>query len=257
MTEAEPPAARRDEVLPTFSPRLFRWFCRYLRRYFRKHFTGVRLHRAHDGSRLEGRPVVVYTNHPSWWDPIFFMLLHAHAFPGRRLHGPMDAKALEKYRFMKKLGIFGIDLDSSGGARTFLRTSRAVLARPDAAFWITAQGRFSDVRERPVALAPGLAHLARSVPELVIQPVAVEYPFWNERHPEALAWFGEPVVPAEEPALSERLASIRDALPRDVLILAAGPGVAEIEMPFGVGRVDSYAAFADVIRHRTSRLAAG
>ncbi len=98
------------------------------------------------------------------------MLIHGAAFPGRRMHGPMEAKALEKYGFMRRIGVFGIDLDSLQGRATFLRTSRAILSGPDTALWITAQGRFSDraraarragARPRPPrALRTRLAHPA-------------------------------------------------------------------------------------------------
>jgi 1-acyl-sn-glycerol-3-phosphate acyltransferase len=193
--------APAKEALPTSSPTLFRWFSRYLRRYFRKNFTAVRLRASVDLAE-ERRPVVVYTNHPSWWDPIHFMLVHRHLMPNRRMYGPVEAKALEKYGILRRLGAFAVDLDSRRGAVDFLRTSRAVLAQPDGALWITAQGRFADVRERPLALQPGLAHLARTIPNLAIVPIAVEYPFWDERRPEALSLVGEPIYTAQEPSRS-------------------------------------------------------
>ena len=197
--------ARRDrgrEELPAFSPTLARWFGRYLRYYFRRHFSAVRLLAGFDGAALRARPIVVYANHPSWWDPIFFMLIHEKCFPERGMFGPMDAVALEKYGFMRRLGVFGVELGSPRGVATFLRTSRAVLARGDATLWITPQGRFCDARERPVELQPGLAHLVRSVPRLAMLPLAVEYPFLDERNPEALALFGRPEL-AEEAALAD------------------------------------------------------
>ncbi len=57
--------------------------------------------------------------------------------------------------------------------------------------WITAEGAFTDHRARPVALRPGLAHLARQVPGAVILPLALDYTFWNESRPEALLRFGD------------------------------------------------------------------
>lgn len=212
---------RAPTELPTFSPTLSRWFGRYLRSYFRRNFAGVRLKADLDESVLRDRPIVVYANHPSWWDPIFFMLIHQAAFPGRGMYGPMEAKALEKYGFMRRLGVFGVDLDSPRGAVTFLRTSRAILDQPGATLWITPQGRFCDARERPVRLEPGLAHLARSVPRLAMLPLAVEYPFFDERNPEALALFGPPVLAEEiqsrdvdvwNERLAERLTATLDEL---------------------------------------------
>lgn len=244
MKASSPLPDARAEALPPFSPTLFRWFGRYLRRYFRRHFTAVRVGGSLDASLRQGRPMVVYTNHPSWWDPIFFMLIHGECFPERRMHGPMEAKALEKYGFMRRIGVFGIDLDSLQGARTFLRTSRAILSGSDTALWITAQGRFSDPRERPVELAPGLAHLARSVPDLLIQPVAVEYPFLDERLPEALAWLGEPIIAGEKQTvatwsdlLAERLAATQDTLAAAVAARDTTPFRTLVGGSLGVGGI--------------------
>ena len=52
---------------------------------------------------------MVVSNHPSWWDPILFMLLHRAAFDGRPIYGPIDAAMLEKYRFFGRLGAFGVE----------------------------------------------------------------------------------------------------------------------------------------------------
>ena len=59
-----------DSVRPLVcSRRLRALFARYLRRYFARHFNAVRI--ARDGlpaTRLD-RPLIIYSNHPSWWDP--------------------------------------------------------------------------------------------------------------------------------------------------------------------------------------------
>lgn len=185
------------DELPAFSPRIAAWFIRYLKRYFARNFTAVRLSLSGSSPQIGDGPIVVYSNHPGWWDPIFFFLLGAAVFPGREGYGPMDAEALRKYGIFKRLGVFGIERDTRAGAVRFLRTARAVLARPGAILWITAEGEFTDPRSRPVRIAPGIAHLARSVERLVLVPLALEYPFWNERRPEALARFGRPVQQPE------------------------------------------------------------
>ncbi|ANM31604.1 hypothetical protein ABI59_21630 [Acidobacteria bacterium Mor1] len=194
----------KPEAIPAvpleFSPRLYRWFVIYLRRFFARRFTGVRI--AWDGlppESLDG-PTLFYSNHASWWDPVLFMVLCSHFYPGHQGYGPMDAKALEKYRFFRKLGAFPVERDSRRGAIDFLNTGRAVLARPKASLWVTAEGKFTDARERPVKLAPGIAHLAQRVPDLSAIPLAIEYVFWNEPRPEVLVRFGAPVHQPETPA---------------------------------------------------------
>jgi 1-acyl-sn-glycerol-3-phosphate acyltransferase len=135
----------------------------------------------------------VVLNHPSWWDPLMGMVL-ADLFAGYRHYVPIDAAALAQYRIFEPLGFFGVEGGSAEGALAFLRTCSAILSRPRHAVWITAQGRFTDPRERPVELRQGVGHLARRLRGAVILPLAIEYPFWQERYPEALAYFGAPIV---------------------------------------------------------------
>ena len=106
----------------------------------------------------------------------------------------MDAKALGRYSLFNKLGFYPVEQGSPRGAAAFLRTTTAILSRPRSAVWITAQGEFTDPRVRPTRLRPGVGHIARRLDEGVILTLALEYPFWEERHPEALARFGEPML---------------------------------------------------------------
>ena len=137
-------------------------------------------------------PLVVYANHPSWWDGELFVWLVTTVFRGRRAYTPMQAAMLERYRFFGRIGGIGIG-PGYAGAATFLAAGRAVLAREDGLLLVNAEGRFRDVRERPVGVAPGLAHLARWAPDARFVPLAIEYAFWNERRPNLLLRFGEAI----------------------------------------------------------------
>ena len=140
----------------------------YLRWYFYLRFHAVRLSRTGLPSACEGRSVIIYSNHPSWWDPALYILLATLLFRGRPCYGPMDAKALGKYGLFERMGVFGIALDSPRGAARFLSTSLHILSDPRSILWITAEGEFTDPRRRPITLRPGLAHLARRVPGALI-----------------------------------------------------------------------------------------
>ena len=168
-------------------------FVAYLRWYFARHFNAVRIARDGRPPAATGRPLIVVSNHPSWWDPILFMLLHRHAFGDLPIYGPIDAAMLEKYRFFGKLGAFGVEQGTRRGAAEFLRVGRAILDARDTVLWITAEGTFRDPRERPVRLAPGLGHLLRSSSVVTVVPLAIEYPFWTERKPEVAVRFGTPI----------------------------------------------------------------
>src|SRR5690606_21494317 len=84
----------------------------------------------------------------------------------------------------------------------FLRTAHALLASSQNALWLTPQGRFSDVRERPLRLQEGLSALAAREPNVTFIPLAIEYAFWTEPKPEILTGFGEPVIPSDAPSCS-------------------------------------------------------
>ena len=181
--------------LPVRSAWRVRLFTRYFRRWMGKNFHAVRLARAGKPADLAGRPLVVVLNHPSWWDPLLGMVL-AELLAGYRHYVPIDARALRQYRLFEPLGFFGVE-NTPGGALAFLRTSSAILAQPGGALWITAQGQFTDPRQRPIHLRPGVGHLLRRLRDAVVLPLAIEYPFWQERYPEALAHFGAPLFVAD------------------------------------------------------------
>ena len=181
-------------ALPAVSPWLLPLFTRYARRYVQRSFHAVRLLRAGPPPQLPERPMVVYCNHPSWWDPLFCLLLAQRYFPARTHYAPMAAEALARYRFLARLGFFTLATGTRQGATTLLRVGQALARQPQTALWITPEGQFTDPRQRPIQLQPGLGHLARRLNAAAFVPLALEYPFWEERFPEALACFGDIVL---------------------------------------------------------------
>jgi 1-acyl-sn-glycerol-3-phosphate acyltransferase len=176
-----------------YSPRLLRWFGRYLRPYVRRHFTAVRVAQAGLPPRITG-PTILYANHAAWWDPLVLLLIAARDYPDYEIYAPIDAAALRRYPLLERFGFFGIRADSAAGAREFLSASKTVLASGRGIVALTAQGGFNDVRPRPVTIKRGLAWLLQEVPRARAVPVAIEYPFWNERLPECLLRFGPAVL---------------------------------------------------------------
>ncbi len=207
------PERPRAAALPTRWGWLARGFQKYAGGYVRKHFHAVRLSRASAPLPRDGTPVLVVLNHPAWWDPMTCVVL-SRQFPAAEHYAAIDAAAVEKYRFFTKLGFFGVDQNSFRGAAEFLRTGVAVLAVPNRMLWVTAQGRFTDVRVRPLDLRSGVGHLAARLDRGLILPVAFEYTFWTERTPEALIRVGTPLDVTEAPGRSGRdwTRRIEDAL---------------------------------------------
>lgn len=207
----------------TFSPGMHRVFVRIFRDFLRKHMRALRLAAWGEPRAADGRPLVVFANHPSWWDGIAFVLLAEALFPARRQFVPMDAEALARYAFFKRFGVFGVEQHSPRGAIAFLKQSQALLDSPSHMLWMNAPGRFQDVRERPVVIAPGLLRLPELAPGAVFLPLALEMPFWTERKAELLAGFGDPLDGAALAALPRdaRREAFRQALTATMDRLAA------------------------------------
>ncbi len=204
---------------------MFRAFRKYGLRYVAKHFHAVRLARAgyRPTAGLIG-PVVIVTNHPSWWDPMTGLVLSKLWPEAARHYAPIEAAGLEMYPFLEKLGFFGIESETTRGGIVFLRQALAALAEPGGVVWITAQGKFVDTRERPTRIKPGVAHLAQRLSEGYVVPLALEYPFWNESKPEALARFGPPIalnstlgIEGWTTLIEQALQDTQDALAEDAL----------------------------------------
>lgn len=212
-----------DDPLALHGPRLFRAFGWYLRWFFWRNFHAVRISGPGLSVIPAHRPLIIYANHPSWWDPALFMLLANTILRDRSSFGPMEAEALGRYKLFRKFGVYGIDTATQQGAARFMTVSARILSQPGTALWVTSEGHFTDPRVRPLRLRPGLAHLVRRVPEAAIVPLAMEYPFWNERKPEALLRFGAPIeagdrsVGAWTELLEQRLTETMDSLARDAM----------------------------------------
>ncbi|ARO57050.1 protein of unknown function [Methylorubrum extorquens] len=207
--------ARGKPLPPERSARLWRFMAAYFDRFVRRHLNALRLARWGVPAGITGTaPLVIYANHPAWWDAAILIVAADRLFPGRESFAPIDAAMLEKYGIFRKLGAFPVDLNSARGGAQFLSAARAILAAPNRAIWITAQGRFADVRTRPLGLKPGVARLAEMAPEATFLPLAVEYAFWDERGAEAFLAFGQPLTAAELLALPrpERLARMETVL---------------------------------------------
>lgn len=209
--------------LPEISRPLLRWFTWYSRRYVRQHFHSVRVSLKGRPPETRDLPLVIYSNHASWWDALICLVLKERFFPDHTAFAPIDAAMLARYKFFGRLGFFGVEQHSRRGAIQFLRTTEAILQSPRNLLAITPQGRFVDVRERPLRFESGLGHLATRVESARFMPLAMEYVFWEERLPEILVRFGEPVATQTQPRstlaskdwtklFEEKLAETQDAL---------------------------------------------
>ena len=186
---------------------MFRFFARLFARDLSVNFNAVRM-LGPPPQPCDG-PLVVFSNHPSWWDAALFIWLSSRMFGDRRCFAPMDAHMLARYPFFGRVGAFGVQAGTLSGASNFLAVSERILSKPNGMLLVNAQGQFSDVRTRPLALSPGLAHLAKRSPETTFVPLAIEYAFWDERRPNLLLKFGEPLSARELVGLKTSIVATR------------------------------------------------
>jgi 1-acyl-sn-glycerol-3-phosphate acyltransferase len=176
--------ARRSAVFV----RLFGWL---FERTFKSNFHAAHIAHPRPPSAAPSQRIVIYSNHPSWWDGVTYLLIARYLYPRHRVFTPIDAGMLDRYGFAARIGAFGVRQNSRMGAADFIAGSKAVLGLGDGLLIIAAQGRFADPRERPLSCAAGIAHLPDHVPDVTFIPLAIEYPLWFEKQPELLLQFGD------------------------------------------------------------------
>jgi 1-acyl-sn-glycerol-3-phosphate acyltransferase len=237
-----------------------RFMLSYFDRYFARHMNALRIARWGMPAPVRRSPLIVYSNHPAWWDAAVYILAADRFFPAHESYAPIDGDMLRRYGVFGRIGAFGVDLDSPRGAAAFLEAGREILSSPERALWITAQGRFSDVRERPLGLKPGVARLVELAPDCTVLPLAIEYAFWCERGAEAFLAFGSPLRgrdlldrprDARLTLLEAELTAALDRLGTDVRSRDPGRFRTVIEGRSGIGGVyDGWRRLAAALRGR-------
>ena len=109
------------EALAAIGRRSALWFAAFatiFARALRRDFHAVRVSRAGPPPEPATPHLVVYCNHPSWWDAALIPVLIARLFPGRTGFAPIDAAMIARYGFMTRIGAFGVAQNAPRGAAT-------------------------------------------------------------------------------------------------------------------------------------------
>lgn len=170
-------------------------------------------------------PLVVYMNHPGWWDGYMAFLLDTLVFRERfESYIMMEERQLRAYRFFALCGAFSVDRKRPGEAERSVRyISRLLRERRERILWILPQGRIAPNDRRPLRVYPGAARVALQSGEPLLWPVALRYEFRGEQLPEAFIRVGpahRAAPGATEESLTEeireRLTAAVDALRDEV-----------------------------------------
>ncbi|MCA9653923.1 MAG: lysophospholipid acyltransferase family protein, partial [Myxococcales bacterium] len=184
-----------------------RWFTRWFgaQAHARLRATFGTLHlagREHLQQALRRGPVLVVSNHSSWWDPIVALVLSTRIVPSDA-HALMEAANLRRRPFFALVGAFGVDRGSRRDGARAVRHAVSLLDRPGRLVWIFPQGEERPLHERPLVFHPGAARVAERAPAATVLPVALAYAFGAREAPELLVSIGAP-LPAEGSAARAR-----------------------------------------------------
>jgi 1-acyl-sn-glycerol-3-phosphate acyltransferase len=170
-------------------------------------------------------PLIIYFNHPSWWDGYMACIVNRVVLRDRfRPYLMMEEPELRRYQFFSWSGCFSVNRqDARAAARSVAYISRLLAERRDRALLIFPQGEITPNDRRPLAIFSGIAHVASRAGGAALLPVALRYEFRGEQRPEAFIRLGPfhiAPAPVEARALTReaerRLAAATDAL-RDEL----------------------------------------
>lgn len=188
-------------MIPSRKSALFNaWFASHARGRIRRTFGRV-LARGVEATRERAReaPLLVVSNHTSWWDPL--VILHASThWLGTDGHAMMDAKNLRRLPFFALVGAFGVDLDRPADGVLAMRHAARLLDRPGRLVWIFPQGGERPITERPLGFREGAAQVARLARRAVTIPAAIRYELAGEELPRLHVSFGGALAPERDTA---------------------------------------------------------
>lgn len=201
-------------MIPASKQRLFNaWFAGHARGRIERTFARVRVHGLERTRELAASaPVLVVSNHTSWWDPLLILHASQHLL-GADGYALMDAKNLRRLPFFALVGAFGVDLDEAADRRAVIEYAATLLDRAGRLVWIFPQGRERPVTERPLGFRRGSREIARIAEGAVTVPAAMRYEFAATEKPDLYLSFGEPAArDAHERAVEAEMDRIERAV---------------------------------------------
>jgi 1-acyl-sn-glycerol-3-phosphate acyltransferase len=181
------------------------WLARHAQRRIERRFARVLVRGRDTLVRAAGEsPVLIVSNHTSWWDPLVIIHLLWRVVP-LEAYAMMDARNLRLLPFFRHVGAFGVDLDDAADGARGIRYACKRLDRAGQAVWIFAQGREVPVTVRPLVFRRGAWQIARVARRAKVLPCALRYEMGSRADPVLYVSFGDEV---EIPRHADRSARI-------------------------------------------------
>jgi 1-acyl-sn-glycerol-3-phosphate acyltransferase len=196
-------------MIPTNRKRWFEhFFAWHVTRRFAKRFSAVRVRGLEHMQRERDRkPILLVSNHTSWWDPLLMFHLSFRGMDKLEGHAMMDANNLRALPLLGWIGAFGVELGNKEDGELAVQYGAAQLCRPRKLVGIYPQGRERPITERPLRFKPGAARMALLAPvEPAIVPLALRYEHGRHEKPELLVNIGPSISREGDVAsLTERM----------------------------------------------------
>lgn len=150
-------------------------------------------------------PLIIYTNHSSWWDGLIaFQISHKAKLDSYIL---MEEKHLERFFLFRRLGAFSVIRENAREALKSIEYS-ADLLREDSnrTLWIFPQGEILPNDARPLNFYNGFSRIIAKTGRCFVLSLAIRYEFANEFKPGIFVKIGkaEFVEPGENFNVKER-----------------------------------------------------
>ncbi len=138
------------------------------------------------------RPLIVVSNHVSWWDGFLLRAVQLRLRPHAPLHSVMLQRELKGKPFLKALGAVGIDpLNPASVKRAVAVLSERMRRRPDSMVLYFPQGEIRPSHARPLGFLRGIELFARHLPSADILPIGIHLEPLNTVSPHAFISAGE------------------------------------------------------------------
>jgi 1-acyl-sn-glycerol-3-phosphate acyltransferase len=190
-------------MIPAHQSRPHRWLLRrYLDWIWSQDFQGIQLLGGRPALPSTG-PVMLPSNHTSWWDAFFALLLAERVFD-RPLYTLALVDTVRRFPFFTKVGCYGFDAADKGDVRAMLRWTSDLLDGPERPLLLYfPEGRLTPDVKAPYALKHGLRALTPNTPTPMV-PLYVSLHFLNERKPTVFLALGEPLSFQDDYAANPR-----------------------------------------------------
>jgi 1-acyl-sn-glycerol-3-phosphate acyltransferase len=152
------------------------------------------------------RPLLIVSNHTSWWDGFLLRDLHRTLRPRASFSFVMTEHELARRRWFRWLGALPVDAASPA---SILRMVRSVVAtctaRSDSVVVFFPQGRIWPAWRRPLGFQRGIDVLLRALPPAYLLPVGLHIEPLTGSAPQPFVTAGAPLRWPEDAPTGERL----------------------------------------------------